>query len=377
MTDQTEPVPTQRTPAATGTERRADLVLEGGGVKGIGLAGAVLVLGQAGYQFQRVAGTSAGAIAAAIIAALNKAEMPLSKLQDYLQTFKYQEFMAKGHLRAALGGLGDSEHLLLHMGLYDGDYLIDWLGGVLGEIGITHFGDLRLEDPKADKNWTARQRYSLVVHTSDITRGKLVRLPWDYVNYGLDADHQRIVDATRASMSIPFFFEPVHVRAAAVTADGPDGPDVTAAAGPVTWVDGGLLDNFPVDVFDRTDGARARWPTIGIKLSARQTSIAGGHGADDLVSEATACLATVLDNAGRCYVPPDKAACTIFIDNTGIKATDFGITPQQQQTLFENGQEAARDWLKLQDSRAPALGTAVDRGAFMPTEPSGGESHPT
>ena len=55
------------------TERRADLVLEGGGVKGIGLAGAVLALDQAGYRFQRVAGTSAGAIAAAIIAALNKA----------------------------------------------------------------------------------------------------------------------------------------------------------------------------------------------------------------------------------------------------------------------------------------------------------------
>ena len=39
----------------------ADLVLEGGGVKGIGLAGAVLALDQAGYRFQRVAGTSAGA----------------------------------------------------------------------------------------------------------------------------------------------------------------------------------------------------------------------------------------------------------------------------------------------------------------------------
>lgn len=359
MTDQTVPIPTQRTPAATGTERRADLVLEGGGVKGIGLAGAVLTLDQAGYRFQRVAGTSAGAIAAAIIAALNKAGKPLSRLRDYLQAVKFREFMAKGHLRAALGGLGDAEHLLLHMGLYDGDYLIDWLGGVLSDIGITHFGDLRLEDPGADKNWTARQRYSLVVHTSDITRGKLVRLPWDYVNYGLDAGHQRIVDAVRASMSIPFFFDPVHVRAAAVTAGGPDGPDVTAAAGRVTWVDGGLLDNFPVDVFDRTDGANARWPTIGIKLSARQTSIAGGHGTDSVASEATACLATVLDNAGRYYVPPDKAARTIFIDNAGIKATDFGITPEQQQTLFENGQKAARDWLEQQDSRAPALGTAV------------------
>ena len=332
-------------PAVSTTEKRADLVLEGGGVKGIGLAGAVMVLDQAGYRFQRVAGTSAGAIAAAIIATLNRAGKPLRKLQDYLQEVEFTKFMATGHLRAALGGLGDAEHLLLHMGLYDGDYLIDWLGRVLSDIGITHFGDLRLDDPGADQTWTARQRYSLVVHTSDITRGKLVRLPWDYVNYGLDADHQRIVDAVRASMSIPFFFTPVHIRAAAVTAGE---ADVAAAAGSVTWVDGGLLDNFPVDVFDRIDGSEARWPTIGIKLSARQTSITTDHGTGTVVSEAIACLETVLDNAGRYYVPPDKAARTIFIDNAGIKATDFGITPLQQQTLFGNGQTAARDWLRQQ-----------------------------
>lgn len=345
MTNQTVPAPIRNSPSGAGVEKPADLVLEGGGVKGIGLAGAVLALDQAGYRFQRIAGTSAGAIAAAIIATLNKAGKPVSKLRDYLAEVDFKQFTAVGHFRAALGGLGDAEHLLLHMGLYDGDYLIDWLGGVLADIGITYFGDLRLDDPDADKTWTARQRYSLVVHTSDITRGKLVRLPWDYINYGLEADRQRIVDAVRASMSIPFFFTPVHVRAMAVTADV---ADVAAAAGQVTWVDGGLLDNFPVDVFDRADGAVARWPTIGIKLSAKQTSIAGGHGTGSVVSEAIACLETVLDNAGRYYVPPDKAARTIFVDNAGIKATNFGITSEQQQMLFTNGKKAAGDWLKKQ-----------------------------
>src|SRR5436190_2039036 len=168
-------------PAAAPVEsagKPADLVLEGGGVKGIGLAGAVLALDEAGYRFQRVAGTSAGAIAAAIIAALNKAGQPISKLGDYLQTIEFRQFMAESHVRAALGRLADAEHLLLHMGLYDGDYLVDWLGGVLKDIGVTHFGDLRLNDPEANRMWTPQQRYSLVVHVSDITRGKLVRLPW-------------------------------------------------------------------------------------------------------------------------------------------------------------------------------------------------------
>jgi NTE family protein len=312
--------------------QRADLVLEGGGVKGIGLAGAVLALDQAGYQFQRVAGTSAGAIAAAIIAALDRTGKPLSKLQEYLRTVQFEKFMAVSHIRAALGGVADAEHLLLHMGLYDGDYLLEWLGGVLKDIGIMYFGDLRLDDAEADRTWTAQQRYSLVVHTSDITRGKLVRLPWDYDQYGLDADSQRIVDAVRASMSIPFFFEPVRFRP-------PSG------SGRVTWVDGGLLDNFPVDVFDRGDGAPGRWPTIGIKLSAQGTSIEKVNDTDNVAEEARACLATLLDNAGRYYVTPDKAARTIFVDNAGIKSTDFHITPQQQDLLFANGQSAALSWL--------------------------------
>jgi predicted patatin/cPLA2 family phospholipase len=37
-----------------------DLVLEGGGVKGIALLGAVLTFYDAGYRFKRIAGTSAG-----------------------------------------------------------------------------------------------------------------------------------------------------------------------------------------------------------------------------------------------------------------------------------------------------------------------------
>ena len=144
-------------------------------------------------------------------------------------------------------------------------------------------------------------------------------------------------------MSIPFFFEPVHVRAAAVTAEV---ADELAAAGRVTWVDGGLLDNFPVDVFDRADGAQARWPTVGIKLSAKQTSITVGHGTDGVASEAIACLDTVRQRWPLLH--SHKAVRTIFIA-CWVKSTDFGITPAQQQTLFENGQQkAAGDWLKEQ-----------------------------
>lgn len=318
-----------------------DLVLEGGGVKGIGLAGAVLELAAAGYTFQRVAGTSAGAIAAALIAALNAAAKPLSQLDDILSTVDYPKFTARSHLRAALGRVGDGERLLLHMGLFDGDYLVEWLGDALREIGITRFGQLRLSDRDADKTLTTSQRYTLVVHTADITRGHLVRLPWDYPRYGRpDTDNELIVDAVRASMSIPFFFDPVRLRAPAATVDG-----CNYEAGSVTWVDGGLLSNFPIEVFDRCDGQPARWPTVGIKLSARQTLVQAGASVTNVLSEAQACLHTLLDNADRYYLTPDKAARTIFVDSAGLTATDFALTAADKQKLAANGHQAARSWL--------------------------------
>ena len=67
-----------------------------------------------------------------------------------------------------------------------------------------------------------------------------------------------------------------------------------------------------LDVFDRTDGAPSRWPTIGIKLSAKETVVTTTFGVDDLATEAVACLRTLLDNADRYYVdqgrPPTRSS---------------------------------------------------------------------
>ena len=63
---------------------RADLVLEGGGVRGIGLVGAVLELADAGWVFPRIGATSAGAVVGALTAAYQQAGAPLDRLVDDL-----------------------------------------------------------------------------------------------------------------------------------------------------------------------------------------------------------------------------------------------------------------------------------------------------
>ncbi len=54
--------------------RRADAVFQGGGVKVIGLVGALTVAEQYGYRWVNVAGTSAGAMVAALVAAGYRAD---------------------------------------------------------------------------------------------------------------------------------------------------------------------------------------------------------------------------------------------------------------------------------------------------------------
>ena len=344
MPDESGTDPMSSTPpdAASGAQRAVDLVLEGGGVKGIGLVGAVLTLADAGYRFPRVAGTSAGAITAALIAALQRSGKPLAQLREFVESVDYTKFEDGDWLRRRLGPAGDAEALAFHDGLYTGDYLVQWLGGLLEQIGVTTFGDLHLDDPGS--SFGPDRDYALIVHTADLTRGKLVRLPWDYPDYGFDPDAQRVVDAVRASMSIPFFFRPVRHDVPAATFDG-----VSYPAGTVTWVDGGLLSNFPVEVFDRSDGAPARWPTLGIKLSAREVVMAPRREQHGPIAEGVDCLHVVLDNADRYYLTPDDAARTIFVDTEHISATDFHLTAEQRQTLYTNGQQAARDWLATRE----------------------------
>jgi NTE family protein len=339
-------------PGPTGLN--ADLALEGGGVKGIGIVGAVAVLAEAGYRFQRIAGTSAGGIAAALIASISKEGGPMTGLKGYLDTLEFAKFMPDGPIHRIFDHLGkpgqavaDAGVLTHKMGIYSGDYLAEWLGPILNkDLGVTTFSDLKItQDEDPGMSLPENKRYRLVVHTSDITRGQLVHLPWDYAFYGQPADEQEVTAAVRATMSIPFFFEPVTFTAAEAHVDvpGPDGRPIRThyEGGTVNWVDGGMLRNFPINAFDREDGGPPRWPTIGIKLSSLQTEFPATEAAKTSLNEAVHCLKTMMNEWDAYSVDAATAGRTIFVDHGGFSATDFHLTADQQNQLFLNGVTAA------------------------------------
>ena len=306
-------------------------MLEGGGVKGVGLVGAYAQLTEAGYEFHRIAGTSAGAIVGALIAA----GMSPSELERVMREVDYERFQ-DGSFVDHLGLVGKGWSLLFEKGIYEGNYLREWLDGLLTTLGARTFGDLRIEDPGS--SLPPEKAYRLVVMTSDVSRGELVRLPWDYPRYGLEADDQPIADAVRASMSIPFFYEPVRFKG-----HDPQGREIDSF-----MVDGGMLSNFPIEVFDRVDGKAPRWPTFGVKLSARPASPElQRFDASGTFGLARAMLGTMTSFHDQMHIDdPSVLARTMFVDTGGVKATDFDIDEPTQGMLFDNGRSAASTFLR-------------------------------
>jgi len=319
------------------TDHVADLVLEGGGVKGIALTGAVWAFDDDQWTFPRIAGTSAGAMVGSVLAALQAAGEPLSQVVELAKTLDYRKFRDRGFPGSWLGPLGavtDPFAVVLEQGAYEGDYLHDWIRGVLADLGVRTFGDLRREDPDGDGQ--IHHEYSLVVTASDISRKRLVQLPWDYAEYGLDPDEQNVADAVRASASIPFFFEPVTLK---------------GVHGRSTLVDGGLLSNYPISAFDRLDERPPRWPTIGIRLDAL------GIGAEpppepvrNVISMGIALVETAIEaNQAEHVLDPCNIARSVYVDTRDIGAVDFSISAEEQRLLIERGHAAATEFLKTWD----------------------------
>lgn len=305
--------------------RPADLVLEGGGVKGVALVGAVTTLHQAGYRFERVAGTSAGAVVGALIAAGATPD----RLRGWMATIDYLRF-ADRSLLDRVPVVGPTLSILVEKGIFEGTAVRRWVHDRLAELGVETFGDLRRDDPGS--HLPPQRRHRLVVTATDLTLGRLVRLPWDYHLYGLEPDEQPVADAVRASTAIPYFYEPVGLR---------------DARGEVHYlVDGGLLSNFPIELFDRDDGRPPRFPTIGVKLSARPDGQGPAHRIRGPASYLRAVIGTLLVAQDWKHLhDPCVTERTIFVDTGGISAVDFALSSAQAERLFASGVDAAQRWL--------------------------------
>src|SRR5439155_20762176 len=119
-------------------------------VKGIALIGAVAVLEERGFQFQNLAGTSAGAIVATLLAAGYKA----AEVRDIIAGQNFARFMDATWLDR-IPAVGQGLSILMDEGIYEGKYFLQRMRELLEAKHIHTFGNL----PGFADSDDARYRY--------------------------------------------------------------------------------------------------------------------------------------------------------------------------------------------------------------------------
>ncbi|HTN84290.1 MAG TPA: patatin-like phospholipase family protein [Sorangium sp.] len=342
----------------------ANLVLEGGGVKGIALAGAVKAMEQRLYAPYRMVGTSAGAIVVALLAAGYSAD-ELNDIISGPEIARFTDVSALSHVPIVGRTIGAAYNLLRYQGLYRGDYFYEFIREKLLDKGVSTFCDLVL--PGASGIEDPRHRYRAHMIAADITRGRMLILP-DDINverYGIAPDELEVALAVRMSMSIPYFFRPV-------TAIGKNNTVSRI-------VDGGLLSNFPVWYFD--EGRDAAGPTTGMLtmgiriLRGRYHEIGFPYLGRTLYALASTVLEANDISATTRFMRLEYAR-QIYIDTANVGIANFGLSSLQKEVLFESGYQTMLAYLDAwnKDIRGGEVSSAVPEGTsrsdtVMPASP--------
>lgn len=320
-----------------------NLVFEGGGVKGIAYVGAMRVLEKEGIlkNIKRVGGTSAGSINAVLFAAGFSNQETLKILNDLdFNDFKDDSW----------GVLRDMNRLRNEYGWYKGDFFREWIGSLLkkktGSSNITF---------KALQEHTGKALY---VYASNLST------KFGEVYSPEHTPRMRVEDAVRRSMSIPLFFRAVR----------DDREDV--------FVDGGVINNYPVKLFDREkyleDSSLRRIPgyyeeenkvlaerlpksspyiynkeTLGFRLdSAKEIGVfRDGQEPQQVKIEnfldyTMQLIKTVFAVQDSQHLHEDDWHRTVYIDTLGVGTTDFDLSDSLKKDLVSSGAKSAEQYLK-------------------------------
>jgi NTE family protein len=335
------------------TYKFRNLIFEGGGVKGIAYVGAMEELEKRNIleNIIRVGGTSAGAINATLVALGYSNHETL----EILQNLDFNNFMDD-----SWGIVRDTERLIQEFGWYKGEFFRKWIGQVIrAKTGNSESTFADLEAMKLDKGF--RSPYFMSTNLS--TRFSEI----------FSFEHTPricVADAVRMSMSIPLFF------AARRSARG----DV--------YVDGGVLDNYPIKLFDRKKylsdreaGESYSEPpyyavinkglekldrpiskylynkeTLGFRLDTKEEisifrdhSAPPSHKIDNFFDYAWALVDTLMEAQQSMHLHGDDWARSIYIDTLGVKTTQFDLPAEMKDRLVQSGREGVYKYFEWFD----------------------------
>lgn len=290
---------------------KIDAVFSGGGVKSFAFLGALQSMKLKGLEIERVAGTSAGAIVAGLLAA----NYSLKELKDTINSLNL-EALSDPPLISKVIPFSKWFYLYFKMGIYKGDRFEEWLYNRLAVKNVYTFRDIK-------------PGYLRIV-VSDLSLGKLVVIPDDLERiYGIDPDHFPIARAIRMSAGYPYFFMPMKMSGKAAVKS--------------IIVDGGLLSNYPLWIFDRPDERNLR-PVLGVKLSG-DVSITDPKKITNVVDMSQALFTTMKQAHDVRYITTTHQKNTIFIPIKHVEAINFNIDEKTKERLIALGEKSAEEFL--------------------------------
>ena len=295
-----------------------DGVFAGGGIRGIALAGAAAAAMESGCSFRRVAGTSAGALVASLVAAgydgdelrqaVCKADWPA--LLDPMPWTR-------------IPGVGKHISLMLHHGMYRGKALEKRWGRLLAAKGVRTFGDL--------------EPGSLKVVTTDITHQSGVVLPEGLKQYGIEPMDFSVARAVHMSAAVPFVYVPVRLS------------HRDAAGEVVLMSDGSMASRFPLEVLQPSEER----PIVGFRLADDDAT----HEHVPIRGPIALAIAVIGSGMGaretlpRLALEPGRVV-TVPAERDVL---DFDITPEEARQLFDAGKAAAADWFATNNPETPSV----------------------
>ena len=329
--------------------RYRNLVMEGGGIRGIAYGGALLELEQRGVLagLTRVGGTSAGAIQAALLAVGYSAQeiidvvnaTPVQRLNDGRFIF-----------------LGGTHRLIKEYGWYRGDEFSTYLGELVARktknanLTLGELHALALKEPYRGGPIRFRDLYTT---GTNLTQQRVQVFSYE------TTPTMRVADAVRISMSIPLYFRAVLLDAENQVITGTPAPGQPVQV----LVDGGLLANYPIDLFDYprylpagsaaapdARGHVCNPETLGLRLDrAEQIPLDGAptgrhqlapYDITDFNTYMGALYTVALENLNP--VQPGDWQRTISIDFLNFSPKIKRISDAQKKQLMDSGRKGAQ-----------------------------------
>jgi NTE family protein len=354
-----------------------EFVQEGGGVLGVALIGYTYVLEQMGLRFFSLAGTSAGSINSLLLAAYGDISKPKSdQIIHALANKNLYDFVdgdndVKDFINAlvekakivklAWKGMQVIDNLTQDLGLNPGDNFTNWLAKILKDNNIFTTRDLYDRFGKVPAGLKIRAGVNrdiaglnprFAVISADLTTETKVEFPRMRSLYWTKPDEINPAVFVRASMSVPYFFTPL------VVSDIPQGPEAITnwdtlvkfrgkLPTEVHFVDGGIMSNFPIDIFHKVNSI-PRLPTFGVRLGVDRNEFNKINSPINLFSAMFNSLRHLHDY-DFILKNPDYEMLVHHILIGDHNWLNFGLSDNDKIDLFRRGAVAAGEFLRKFD----------------------------